>query len=277
MSVKPEYQPTMKKILVPIDFTAATEHALAQALILAGQAKAAVTLFHVLEQSSPDITGDLNRHAEEVRAATGIACTGKAAIGPLFDTIAGELGEEEYDLAVIGTHGARGVFQKWFGADILKLVARIPVPVLVVQENSPRVETFRKIVVPVGSHHSFSRAVDGALLFASLFPDLEVHLYSIHKPGFDWPEALSQNVLDAARVFGEKGIRMVRVREEQDDSSPGFARQTLRYAASAGADAIFVMSVASEEYYYMSKVYKETILLNESGIPVVCTGGSAGR
>jgi len=263
----------MKKILVPTDFTQAASQAISQALALARLSGASLTLLHVLDNLAPDITAKLKGQAQEIARASGIPCHGVTVVGPVLDKITEALTDEDFDMAVIGTHGAQGIRQKWFGADIAKLVARIPVPVLVVQENSPVISPFRKILIPVGSHEGFGSMVESAVLFAALCPGMEVYFYSIHKPGFEWPEAMHENIREATRVFEENGIRLVRIREDQEDSSHGFARQTVRYAHSAEVDAIWMMSVASEEFYYMSKVYKETILLNEYAIPVMCVGG----
>jgi DhnA family fructose-bisphosphate aldolase class Ia len=68
---------------------------------------------------------------------------------------------------------------------------------------------------------------------------------------------------------------MIRIKEDQDDFSQGYAKQTLRYARSIGADTMWMMSVASQEYYYMAKVYQEAMLLNEYHLPVVCAGGGS--
>ncbi len=143
---------------------------------------------------------------------------------------------------------------------------------LVVQEDSPLVESFRKIVLPFGSHDTFRFAVDAVLLFAAIY-DVEVHLYSIYKPGFEWPVQMLANIEETIKKFEERGVRMIRIKEEQDGFSQGYARQTLQYAQKNGADILAMMSVASEEYYYMSKSYKEAILLNEFHLPVLCAGG----
>ncbi|MCX6303994.1 MAG: universal stress protein [Bacteroidetes bacterium] len=267
-----------KKIIVPTDFTKAAIQAIKQAVAIAMKADASVTLFHVIDDNAATLeeTRDrLTAEAESISKNNGISCEVLIKEGSVFDMIANTVCEKDYDLMVIGTHGATGIRQKLFGADILKLVARVPVPVLVVQEDSPLVETFSRIVLPVGSHDNFHQAVNAVLLFAGIY-DVEVHLYSIHKPGFDWPLQMLTNIEESTRKFEERGVRMIRIKEEQTDFSPGYARQTLRYARSIGADTMWMMSVASQEYYYMAKAYKEAMLLNDAHLPVLCAGGGAG-
>jgi hypothetical protein len=67
---------------------------------------------------------------------------------------------------------------------------------------------------------------------------------------------------------------MVRIKEEQNVYSLGFAKQTINYSNSVDADAICIISPSSEEYYYFAPSDKETLLLNEYKIPILCAGGN---
>jgi len=216
----------------------------------------------------------LKGEAERISRDSGIACEVLTAEGKVSDMIVQAVCEMDYGLVVIGTHGFKGLRQKLFGADILKLVSRVPIPVFVMQEGSPLVETVGKIVLPVGGHHNFGLAVSAAQFFGSIF-NTEVHLYSIHKPGFDWSQQLITNIEDTVRKLEENGIKVIRVKEEQDGFSTGYARQTLRYAKKVNANIMLIMSVSSADEYNAEKVYKETVLLNEYNIPVMCAGGGS--
>ena len=268
----------IKKIIVPTDLTKAAEMALRQAIAIALNSGSPITLFHVFtrhDDDAGDTLAKLATIAEGVRQERGIPCEVLVKEGEVLPAIASMVAEKEYDLMVIGTHGFMGIRQKLFGADILKLVSVIPIPVMVVQQESPLVESFHKLILPVSSHANFIEAVESVIEFAAIFP-AEVHLYSIHKAGFEWPEQLLANITEATRMFEQKGVRMLRIREEQEGYSPGYARQTIRYARTIGADALWMMSSASAEYYSFARDYKETLLLNEFLVPVVCVGGLAG-
>ncbi|MFZ4520550.1 MAG: universal stress protein [Bacteroidales bacterium] len=261
------------KIIVPTDLTRAANQAVRQAVVIARKAGFSLTLFHVQEAGPGSETIEkLKEEASLISKVEGVPCDVIVKTGNVLEQIVVMVCEKEYDLVVIGTHGSAGIRQKLFGADILKLVAKIPVPVMVVSEESPLIEEFNRIVLPVGSHDNFNQGVDAVLLLAGIF-DVEVHLYSIQKPGFEWPARMLANIDETTRRFTEKGVKLVRKKEDQDDFSQGFARQTIRYARLIGADVLWMMSVASEDYYYMSKTYKESILFNEDHLPVLCAGG----
>ena len=263
------------KIIIPTDLTEAANHAIQQAIVIAVKTGSSLTLLHVLDDkhgSAKDITTTLQAEAEKIRQTSGLNCENLIIEGNIFDVIPNVVCEKDYDLMVIGTHGIKGIRQMLFGADILKLVAKIPLPVLVVQEESPFIVSFHKLVLPVSSHVTFQSAVEAVLLFAGIYP-IEVHLYSVHKPGFIWSDQLLKNIEEATQQFEARGVKMIRVKEEQNVYSQGYAKQTLNYAHSVGADAIWMISIPSKEEYYQAQPYKEAVLLNEFYIPVLCTGG----
>jgi nucleotide-binding universal stress UspA family protein len=263
-----------KPVLVPTDLTDVASKAIHQAAVIAKKAGTSVSLLHVLNEKSPsreDAEKQLNPEAEHVKDLTGKDCEILLLEGSIFEVIPQVTCENCFDLVVIGTHGIHGIKQHFMGANILKLVSRIQTPVLVIQKDSPVTENFKTMIMPVSSHLDFHKEIDSVLLFTSLF-NTEVHLYSVNKPGYEWPEQLVKNIEDAKTAFSLNGVTMKRVKEEQEVYSQGYAKQTLLYAGSAGADLISMMSTPSDDYYYFAAADKEALLLNDLHLPVLCTG-----
>jgi nucleotide-binding universal stress UspA family protein len=263
------------KIIVATDLTKAAGQAIKQATAIAVKSGNSLTLLHVLNDkslSAEETEKILSVEAETIFNQSGVHCEVMINEGNIFEVIPYVACEHDYDLMVIGTHGIKGIKQMLFGANILKLAAKICMPVLVVQEESPLIETVKKLVLPVSSHETFASAVDAVLLLAEIF-NPEVHLYSIHKAGFEWPEQMLINIEYATRQFESKGVNMIRVKEDQNVYSLGYAKQTLKYAHSSGADFICMMSIPSKEYYYFAPSDKETMIMNEDHLPILCTGG----
>ncbi len=266
-------------ILVPTDLTEAADKAIAQAIILARKMEAGIILVHVLtDRSEPAevIEMTLNAQGSRTHKKTGIICETRLLRGGLFTAMEKYTKENPPSLMVVGTHGIRGLRQKLLGADILKLVSRVHVPSLVVQKTSPLIEKLSRIVLPAASHSSFHASVDIVARVAEVFHS-EVHLYTVEKPGFDWPDQLVRNIQEATRVFNARKIKLKRVNEEQSVYSQGYAKQTLKYARSVHADTICIMAVPSREYHYFAQSDKESILLNEDRIPILCAGGGTGK
>ncbi|MCX6247848.1 MAG: universal stress protein [Bacteroidetes bacterium] len=263
-----------KPVLVPTDLTDVGTKAVHQAGIIARKAGTSVTLLHVLNEKSPsweDARKKLDEEAERVKELTGKECEVLLGEGSIFEEIPRITLDHSFDLVVIGTHGKHGIKQHLMGAYILKLINRILMPVLVVQEDTPPLEKIRTLLMPVSSHPDFHKEIESVLMLCSLFGS-EVHLYSIHKPGFDWTPQMLKNIEDATRIFEANGVTVKRVREEQQVYSPGYAKQSLLYAALVKADMVAMMTAPSDDYYYFAAADKEAMLLNDLHLPVLCTG-----
>ncbi len=265
-----------KKILIPTDLTEAADQAIRQATVIAEKAGFTLVLLHVLDSrtsSSENTEIILNNQATRINSESGITCEVLVKYGNIFDIIPMEASDQDYALVVIVTHGIKGLKQRLFGADILKLVSKIPVPTLVVQEQSKLLSSCEKILLPVSTHQSFDHTLDATILFARMFQS-EVILYSIYKPGFEWPDELLKNIERGVRELEKQGIRMTRIREDQNVYSMGYSKQTLNYAKSSGADIICIIPVSSREYYYFAQSDKESLLLNDLHLPILCARGN---
>jgi hypothetical protein len=191
--------------------------------------------------------------------------------GSIFSDISKVACEDCYRLMVIGSHGFKGIREKFFGADILKLVKTIPVPVIVAQKNYSIPDGgIKNIILPAASHEDFHRIVEATTFIASMF-DARVHLYTIEKPGQEWPEKLKSNIEKAKDTFDAHNIKYFRVNEHATTYSVGYSKQTLKYAEREGADLICLMSMPTKEFHYFADTDKEQLLTNEAGIPVLCT------
>jgi nucleotide-binding universal stress UspA family protein len=259
------------KILVPVDFTKLSDKVIEQAAILGIASSSDLVLLHCADRSADlaTIRVKLAEHARKASVKYNVTCDSKVLEGSIFKMIPAEAEENDYLLVVIGTHGVRGLKQKLMGADILKLITKVPVPTLVVQSTSPFKTSFDKIILPVATHLAYENILRAVVFIGKLF-DSEVHIYSIERPGFKSPEQLKKNLAITSSLFDENGIKYIRVNEKQTVLSVGFAVQTLQYAHKTGADMIAIMSVSSEEYHYFAQQDKENLLTNAEGLPVLC-------
>jgi nucleotide-binding universal stress UspA family protein len=263
-----------KKILVPTDFSPGAETAAAFAADIASVSGASITFLHVHDDkksSRTEVESRMESFCNKAARIHSIKCDYEITGNNIFKAIPAVASQWNYILVVIATHGVQGLKQKMLGADILKLVKAIPTPVLVVQRDSlAPVGGFKKMVFPVGGHKRFDRQIDAAVLISGLF-DTEVQIYSVRKKGDEWTPTLKKNTHTAETIFDKAGVRYTRVNEEPNVLSVGYARQTIKYAQSSGADLISIMSVPTREHYYYAQADKEEILTNEYNIPVLCS------
>ena len=265
------------RILIPVDFTKAADKAVEFGLFTAKKSHFDITLLHVFEgdgMSRDDCENKLREMAEKINAGGDGFCDYLCEKGDIFKVIPEVASKSAFRMVAIATHGRKGLRQKFFGPDILKVLKKIPIPILVVQENSviPK-DGFKSAIFPVGGHDNYDKKVAAMVFMAEIF-DPEIHLYSISKPGFEQSEKLRENIAMAEAGFNQKGIRYKRVAEDQNVFSVGFAKQTLKYAHKSGADLIAIMANPTRENYYFADNDKEAILTNEHGIPVLCASNA---
>ncbi len=140
---------TIKRILVPHDFSETAEHALKYALDLAERLGASVTVAHVYDvpvYSYPEgpaltveMTAQIERAAETALDALaqrsrrpGVEIDTALRRGSAWSEINAVAKLTNADLIVIGTHGRRGLARALLGSVAEKFVRSAPCPVLTV-------------------------------------------------------------------------------------------------------------------------------------------------
>jgi nucleotide-binding universal stress UspA family protein len=138
----------LRTILVPVDFDPPSEQALDQAVALAAQLGAKITLLHAFEVgklagSAIDVTLELRprvlegaaRALEEMmraRESSGVSMKSIVKEGEPEEVIGKAVAEEGAGLVVMGTHGRGRLGRMLLGSVAMNVVRTSPVPVLVV-------------------------------------------------------------------------------------------------------------------------------------------------
>ena len=144
------------RILVPTDFGAASEAALACAKELARRFNSRLDVLHVVEDpmatgvwtpdvyiaASAELREKLLRDADERLAAVltdaerkEFSALTEVRIGGAADTIGAFAREKTIDLIVMGTHGRRGLSHMFLGSVAERMVRTAPCPVLTVRAD----------------------------------------------------------------------------------------------------------------------------------------------
>jgi nucleotide-binding universal stress UspA family protein len=146
----------IKRILVPTDFSAASEVAFNYALDIAFRDGATMHLLHVLEEQSfaaaypdgsyvelPHVRQQLIREAEARLAAAGARCadvsvtaTTQVVVGQPDPTIVQQAMDRRSDVIVMGTHGRKGFAHLMLGSVAERVLRTAPCPVLTVRDTS---------------------------------------------------------------------------------------------------------------------------------------------
>ncbi|HSP79376.1 MAG TPA: universal stress protein [Myxococcaceae bacterium] len=149
---------TVRRILVPIDFSEHSRHALEHALSLAEPLGASVDLLHVWvppRHVAPDTLLLVPGSADASLETTGLTHAGRELHawleryrsspvllqahlerGHAAETIA-HVAEHGYDLIVMGTHGRTGLARVMLGSVAQKVSTLAPCPVMTVRATEP--------------------------------------------------------------------------------------------------------------------------------------------
>jgi len=142
------FAPWVKRILVPIDFSAGSWSALSHALPIAQLTGAKITLLYVSQAQLiatefahlPNQEFSIRHSSEEKLRAAAIGKIPPELLadivvrsGVAFDEIARAAEEWKMNLIVINTHGHTGLKHVWLGSTAERVVRYAPCPVLVIR------------------------------------------------------------------------------------------------------------------------------------------------
>jgi nucleotide-binding universal stress UspA family protein len=264
----------MKKIAVLIDFTSLCNTSVKTAAGLAQGRDISVTLIHIASQNEEGnkakIEERFSTYVKEL-SSQEIEVKTEIGFGDFEMTVSKLIRSQNFDLAVVGTHGIKGIMQTLFGSNILSLLDKLTVPVLVVQENSPILKLGTEILLPMSSHNDFNRKVEFAATFSKLLHS-KVVLYMIQKTDEDDLEIL-KNKKAGLEYLKNHQIPHEFIEEEATLYSYGYGKQIIQYASDSNTGLISIMTRVSTDKTVLGKAEKERILLNEAAIPVLCING----
>ena len=272
----------MNRILIATDFSSAADNALRTAAIIAKAANCGITLLHVRNSKSADFLENHGQSIEQLEdylsslaAKTAsehqVDCLSKIRQGSIFTEINEEAAKGEYGLLLIGTHGSKGFRQMLFGADLLKIARKCPVPLLATPGNATLIKNgIKRIVFPFGGHQKFENKVKAVAFLAQLFHS-EILIYSIDRYAAKINKETYENIDLAEAYFQSLSIKTRRVEDEMTEFSVGYSKQTMNFAQKEDATLIAVMSTASDDFSFLSTVDKENLINNELGLSILLT------
>ena len=255
-----------RRILIPTDFSTASEWVFDDAVRVAKAYGAEIVILHVrmTRNSHPDELRfpadaeiyeyaeqqELERLRERVRRANASAAT-RLIVRQAPDP-GNEIGrtarDEKADLIVIATHARHHVAHLFVGSTTLALLAEPPAPVLAIRYGIRKRAGLRRVVVPVHFQQTSHRALDLAARMQA-----EAHLVIIcDEKETARAEELLREV--AARAPGAS----THVLQGGDPE-----KEIVRYAAKTDADAIFLNAGGKEP------TEKKLDIIRHASVPVM--------
>ena len=177
----------IKKLLLLTDFSEISDYATQYALHIAKRTKADVTFLHVINTLVDWVKLPLEheQYYPETKAQIGLAKANLSTLGMIFskehikttETLVYNVGAEnipkyingkDYDLVIMGSHGASGFKEVALGSNAQKVVRHTKVPTLIVK-TAPKPEIFQHMVL-ASNFEADSKAMHRQLFdFCSVF------------------------------------------------------------------------------------------------------------
>ena len=184
---------TIKKILVPTDFSSVANSALNYAANIAHKFNAEIVLLHVVETYDLNVNlpglddiqklleEKINEKMEALRAENsnlwGIRISAKHTKGKINEEINRIVDSEAVDLVVMGTTGASSISKRFFGSNARRTVMISKCPVITLKEGKYD-GTFENIVLPLDLAEDTTEKIEYAKSFA-LAVGAKVHVVFI--------------------------------------------------------------------------------------------------
>jgi nucleotide-binding universal stress UspA family protein len=261
----------MKKIAALIDFTPTTKVVLEFAKNIALEQNAEVALVTIIEKGNDqkiiEAKENMLPYCQELTQA-GVKCNIELHEGGFFEIVGSLMNKLHASLAIVGTHGKKGLKQNLFGSNILKLVKILELPCLVVQDETKWPEHgFKNVLFPIASHSRFDMKITQTRELVK--KDSKFLVYAIYKTDL-LDDQLKKNIHLCQETFVDQKINYELVEEDAQLYSVGFSRQTLAYADTHDIDLISIMSQVSKENKFFGNADKENLILNAMCLPVLC-------
>jgi len=266
-------------ILVLCDFTDEAKNAMEHATGVAKAGNDEVRLLHILNKESLAkfkkeggetwIRTELARWAEENERKFGVKTTWHAEEGSIFTTVGEYAKQSGANLAVLGTHGVRGI-QHVVGAFAMKVILSCPVPVIVVQNRKmSEHKSYDNIVIPIDSSRFGKNKLGYAIAIAKYF-NSKVYLYSDFSSDEGEDKRYQLNLAQAKKLVESNGIEVAT--ENHRGKAGNFSRGFIKFAVSVDAD-LMVISSHPDTVTIGNIIFGSTetdIINNDAQIPVMC-------
>lgn len=284
---------SIKKILVPTDFSEISLSALDYAGYIAKVVNAEIVLLHVYESYEQNtklklaidfteiIEKGINDKMAEIKTQnknmTGVKITTKVKSGKIHQVIEEVAAKEKIDLIVMGTHGASGLsdLSKFFlGSNAYRTINNVHTPVITIREAKKNIR-FKDIVLAIDTSKETMQKVETAIEWARLF-DGTVHILAL-TAFFD---ELVVQVKDLKKLVDQVEAKLEKAGVPYVSKMirhQALSESVIAYAKKANADLIFIMADQGNAFSEMLIRSSSQNIINDSHVPVLSMIPKSGK
>lgn len=269
----------MKEIVVAIDFSKGSLHALDYAINLANTCKCNITMVWVdsqsvtlmpLQNESSELREEARKNMEELIEANKYKLrfsklAFKLRKGKVYQELTLQAKLSNADLLIAGTHGVTGFEEFWVGSNALRIVTNAPCPTITIRTSYDINRPLRKIVLPVDHTAVTLHKVPHTTLLAKTF-GAEVNIIALNTSKLKTIQRVIDNaVLKVEKYFSDSNITFSTDFENTDNKALSIIEQ----ARVVDADLISIMTDGDIEASSLQLDKFSQQLINYSAIPVL--------
>jgi nucleotide-binding universal stress UspA family protein len=269
----------MQPIIVAVDFSNTSIHAMEYAISMANKMKSDIHLVWVdklISQESvyPDTSNENRNEAkkrfEELisqygkKLAQGITLDYKLKKGRIYREVDNMARLMEAELIVTGAHGISGYEEYWIGSNAYKIVTYATNPVITIRHDFPIRKRIERILIPMDGSMETLQKIPFVVKLATLFKS-EVHLVTTHSSHLKSIQRITEKIAQTALAYLQK--HQVKVIEDSIVAND-LTKAVLNYAEKVDADLIAIMTEQETPVNILLGAQAQQII-NQSTIPVL--------
>jgi len=269
----------MKEIVVAIDFSRGSIHALRFAINIANQLESNILMVHVYKHGSvesiyknaekdelKEINLRLNKlvekHQKLLKKGT---ITFKVRTGKVYKEVVNQAKYSDAYMIVAGTHGVSGFEEFWIGSNAYRIVSSAFCPVITIRNGFCGTDKITKIVMPIDDTRDTRQKVPFVESLAKTL-NAEVYILALTTTKIKEVHKEVDRYAEQAAAFLEKsGIKYNIVKQTVDNVAEGI----IEYATEINAQLIASMT---DQGLSSSKIWLGPYaqqLVNHSGVPIL--------
>ncbi len=242
----------MKNIVVAIDFSKGSIHALNYAIDIANRAQADIHMIWVDSTSTSEIVyshftnEDRLEHKKNFQALTleyapslkGGKLMHYLRKGKVHLEIAKLAAQRNADLIIAGTHGVTGFEEFWIGSNAYRIVTYAPCPVITLRQDFDFNKGISNIVFPVDSSIETKQKLPFTMDFARMY-NASIHLLGLYGTSLkSVQKRIDTHLEHAANFLKENNVQY----KEERTKPENITRFIREYALKVNAELITIMT-----------------------------------
>jgi nucleotide-binding universal stress UspA family protein len=276
---------TIKRILIPVDFSETGMLALDHGAFMARIFKAELYLLHSIEKIDfpfnvdgtvlflNDDDGDkleaittkkINDLSDKIAITNGIHVIPLLKKGRVVSAVADVVDEFLIDIIVMGTHGAKGFEEYFIGSNAHKTVSITSCPVITIQTHAQKIG-FENIVLPIDNSLHSRQKVDVVIELANHY-GAKVHILGL----INTNEDINENKFNIKIDSVEKALKHAKLAYVRKIvKGKNLAVESMNYSNEIKADLIVIMTDHESNLTGMFLGGFAKQIINHSQIPVM--------